>query len=46
MSAHRQPDEVADYAKQARARGLRVLIAGAGLSAALRACSPPTPICR
>jgi phosphoribosylaminoimidazole carboxylase PurE protein len=35
MSAHRQPDEVADYAKQARARGLRVLIAGAGLSAAL-----------
>jgi phosphoribosylaminoimidazole carboxylase PurE protein len=35
MSAHRQPDMVADYAKQARARGLRVLIAGAGLSAAL-----------
>jgi 5-(carboxyamino)imidazole ribonucleotide mutase len=35
MSAHRQPDEVADYAKQARGRGLRVLIAGAGLSAAL-----------
>jgi phosphoribosylaminoimidazole carboxylase PurE protein len=35
MSAHRQPDMVADYAKEARARGLRVLIAGAGLSAAL-----------
>jgi 5-(carboxyamino)imidazole ribonucleotide mutase len=35
MSAHRQPDEVADYAKNARSRGLRVLIAGAGLSAAL-----------
>jgi len=35
MSAHRQPDIVADYAKQARTRGLRVLIAGAGLSAAL-----------
>ena len=35
MSAHRQPDLVADYAKQARGRGLRVLIAGAGLSAAL-----------
>ncbi|HLW95563.1 MAG TPA: 5-(carboxyamino)imidazole ribonucleotide mutase [Solirubrobacteraceae bacterium] len=35
LSAHRQPDEVADYAKGARARGLRVLIAGAGLSAAL-----------
>ena len=24
MSAHRQPDEVADYAKQARGRGLRL----------------------
>lgn len=35
MSAHRQPDQVADYAKSARGRGLRVLIAGAGLSAAL-----------
>jgi 5-(carboxyamino)imidazole ribonucleotide mutase len=35
LSAHRQPDEVADYAKNARSRGLRVLIAGAGLSAAL-----------
>jgi 5-(carboxyamino)imidazole ribonucleotide mutase len=35
ISAHRQPDVVADYAKQARGRGLRVLIAGAGLSAAL-----------
>ncbi|HEY7967860.1 MAG TPA: 5-(carboxyamino)imidazole ribonucleotide mutase [Solirubrobacteraceae bacterium] len=35
LSAHRQPDEVASYAKHARQRGLRVLIAGAGLSAAL-----------
>jgi len=35
LSAHRQPDEVADYARNARSRGLRVLIAGAGLSAAL-----------
>lgn len=35
MSAHREPDKVADYAKNARLRGLRVLIAGAGLSAAL-----------
>ena len=35
ISAHRQPDEVADYARSARARGIRVLIAGAGLSAAL-----------
>jgi 5-(carboxyamino)imidazole ribonucleotide mutase len=35
MSAHRQPDQVADYARNARMRGLRVIIAGAGLSAAL-----------
>src|SRR5882757_4414244 len=35
MSAHREPDKVADYARNARIRGLRVIIAGAGLSAAL-----------
>jgi 5-(carboxyamino)imidazole ribonucleotide mutase len=35
MSAHREPDKVADYAKNAGLRGLRVIIAGAGLSAAL-----------
>jgi phosphoribosylaminoimidazole carboxylase PurE protein len=35
MSAHRQPDTVAEYAKNARMRGIRVIIAGAGLSAAL-----------
>jgi 5-(carboxyamino)imidazole ribonucleotide mutase len=35
LSAHRQPDEVAEYSRNARGRGLRVLIAGAGLSAAL-----------
>ena len=34
-SAHRQPEEVADYCKTARDRGLKVLICGAGLSAAL-----------
>ena len=34
-SAHRQPDEVAAWARTARERGLRVLIAGAGLAAAL-----------
>jgi 5-(carboxyamino)imidazole ribonucleotide mutase len=34
-SAHRTPDAVADYARGARGRGLRVLICGAGLSAAL-----------
>ena len=35
MSAHRDPEVVADYAKNAQMRGLRVIIAGAGLSAAL-----------
>ena len=35
MSAHREPDQVADYAGNAKMRGLRVIIAGAGLSAAL-----------
>src|SRR5919206_2575167 len=35
MSAHRDPDVVADYAKNARMRGIRVIIAGAGLAAAL-----------
>jgi phosphoribosylaminoimidazole carboxylase PurE protein len=35
MSAHRDPEVVSDYAKNAHMRGLRVIIAGAGLSAAL-----------
>ncbi len=34
-SAHRTPDAVAEFARSARDRGLRVLICGAGLSAAL-----------
>jgi 5-(carboxyamino)imidazole ribonucleotide mutase len=34
-SAHRTPDAVAEYAKSAAGRGLRVLICGAGLAAAL-----------
>lgn len=34
-SAHRTPDAVAEYARSARERGIRVLIAGAGLAAAL-----------
>ena len=34
-SAHRTPDAVAEYARTARGRGLRVLICGAGLAAAL-----------
>lgn len=35
LSAHRTPDRVADYAKSAHARGLKVIIAGAGKAAAL-----------
>jgi phosphoribosylaminoimidazole carboxylase PurE protein len=35
MSAHRDPETVAEYARNARMRGLKVVIAGAGLSAAL-----------
>jgi 5-(carboxyamino)imidazole ribonucleotide mutase len=34
-SAHRAPEAVAEYCRSARGRGLRVVIAGAGLSAAL-----------
>jgi phosphoribosylaminoimidazole carboxylase PurE protein len=34
-SAHRTPDAVAEYARGAAARGLKVLICGAGLAAAL-----------
>jgi len=35
VSAHRTPDRLADYAKTARARGLRVIVAGAGGAAHL-----------
>jgi 5-(carboxyamino)imidazole ribonucleotide mutase len=35
MSAHRQPDLVAEYSKELATRGFKVVIAGAGLSAAL-----------
>jgi 5-(carboxyamino)imidazole ribonucleotide mutase len=35
MSAHRDPEIVAEYAKNARMRGIKVIICGAGLSAAL-----------
>jgi len=34
-SAHRNPERTAQYASQARERGLQVIIAGAGLAAAL-----------
>ena len=46
MSAHREPDVVADYAKNAKLRGIRVIIAGAGCRRRCRASSPPTPSCR
>jgi phosphoribosylaminoimidazole carboxylase PurE protein len=35
LSAHREPESVAEYCRNARMRGLKVIIAGAGLSAAL-----------
>ncbi len=35
LSAHRTPQEVEAFAKQAEARGLKVIIAGAGMAAAL-----------
>ncbi len=35
MSAHRDPELVTDYCTNARMRGLKVIIAGAGMSAAL-----------
>jgi len=47
MSAHRTPDDVAQYARMAHARGLRVLIAGAGGAAHLAgvvAAQTPLPV--
>ena len=35
LSAHRNPEKTAEYARTAESRGLKVIIAGAGLSAAL-----------
>ena len=35
MSAHRDPETVSEYCANARTRGMKVIIAGAGLSAAL-----------
>jgi len=35
ISAHRTPDELATYCRAARDRGIQVIIAGAGLAAAL-----------
>jgi len=35
VSAHRQPDKTAEFARAAAGRGVRIIIAGAGLAAAL-----------
>ena len=35
LSAHRVPDDLAEYARTARQRGLKVIVAGAGLAAHL-----------
>lgn len=35
MSAHRTPERIDDYCRTARDRGIKVIIAGAGMSAAL-----------
>ena len=35
LSAHRQPEEVAEFARQAREKGFGVIIAGAGMAAHL-----------
>lgn len=35
LSAHRTPDEVAEFAKSAKGRGVEVIIAGAGMAAHL-----------
>jgi 5-(carboxyamino)imidazole ribonucleotide mutase len=45
VSAHRTPDRLADYARGARARGLQVIIAGAGGAAHLPGmCAAWTPL--
>jgi 5-(carboxyamino)imidazole ribonucleotide mutase len=47
LSAHRNPDLVAEYAETARDRGLKVIIAGAGMAAALPgmvAAKTPLPV--
>src|ERR1700739_1561639 len=42
-SAHRTPDAVAEYARSARDRGLRVLICGAGLAGGRAGARPAQP---
>ena len=47
LSAHRTPDEVADFTKNAQKRGIKVIIAGAGMAAHLPgviAAMTPLPV--
>lgn len=47
LSAHRTPDAVEKFAKEAKGRGIKVIIAGAGMAAALPgviAASTPLPV--
>ena len=47
LSAHRTPDAVESFAKEAKTRGIKVIIAGAGMAAALPgviAASTPLPV--
>ena len=47
LSAHRTPDEVEQFAKNARERGIKVIIAGAGMAAHLPgviAAMTPLPV--
>lgn len=47
LSAHRTPDAVETFAKNAKARGIKVIIAAAGMAAALPgviAASTPLPV--
>ena len=47
LSAHRDPDKVAHYAKTAQQRGIKVIVAGAGKAAALPgviAAQTPLPV--
>ena len=46
VSAHRTPDWMAEYATEAEARGLEVIIAGAGGAAHLPGMTAATPSCR
>lgn len=44
VSAHRTPDKLFDYAKTAKDKGLKVIIAGAGGAAHLPGMCQPNPI--